>query len=190
MSRPAAAAPRVVTAIGVGAGFRAPIRTISAAPNSTATNAAPTTVPWSVTAPTLISHQQIKQYQAFLRQFAWIAVREMPTMRVADQKKNLILHYKGFIKMFLDGTLPYTNECFPPIPPALASCERISGFNILMQSTSKATSVFTEDALFGKVKGNVKLILKFITEWCRKCPSDAGHHPGVFVFAVCASFWA
>lgn len=105
-------------------------------------------------------------------------------MRAVDQKKNLMLHYKGFINMFLNGNLQYTNECFPPIPPALASCEKVAAFNILMQSTSKATSVFTEDALFGKVKGNVKRILKFITEWCRKCPSDAARSPGVFVPAV------
>ena len=45
----------------------------------------------------------------------------------------------------------------------------------------RAPAVFTEDALFGKVKGNVKRILKFITEWCRKCPSIVARNPGVFV---------
>jgi hypothetical protein len=105
----------------------------------------------------------------------------MATMRVADQKKNLMIHYKGFINLFLNGTMPYTNDCFPPVPPSLASCDRVTAFNILMQSTSRSTSVFTEDALFGKVKGNVKRILKFITEWCRACPSETARNPGVFV---------
>ena len=67
------------------------------------------------------------------------------------------------------------------VPPVLTTCKRVTAFNILMQSTSRATSVYTEDALFGKVKGNVKLILKFITEWCRKCPSEVARNPGVFV---------
>ena len=192
-SRRGSSAPLVATAVGVGAGFRTPTRTVVSVPSATnppapnadatTTNAPSTaaTAPLVVTPPTLISHQQIKQLQAFLRQFAWIAVREMATMRVADQKKNLMIHYKGFINMFLNGTMPYTNNCFPPVPPSLASCERVTAFNILMQSTSRSTSVFTEDALFGKVKGNVRRILKFITEWCRACPSQTARNPGVFV---------
>lgn len=115
--------------------------------------------------------------------------REMATMRVVDQKKNLMLHYKGFINMYLNGTMPYTNDFFPPIPPSLATCERATAFNILMQSKSRSTSVFTKDALFGKVNGNVQRILKFITEWCRKCPSDAARNPGVFVPAEPPSVW-
>ena len=112
-SRPAAAAIATVsTGVGVGAGFRnpAPARNANQAPARNVPPASTTAAAHLVvTAPTMISHQQIKQFQAFLRQFAWIAVREMASMRVAEQKRNLMIHYKGFINMFLDGTLPYTN---------------------------------------------------------------------------------
>jgi hypothetical protein len=53
----------------------------------------------AVTAPVGITHPVIKQYQAFIRQFAWIAVREMASMRAGEQKKHLMLQYKSFINI-------------------------------------------------------------------------------------------
>jgi hypothetical protein len=53
-----------------------------------------------------------------------------------------------------------------------------------MQSTSKASSVFSEDALFNKAKKDVTSILKFMAEWCRECPSPSGRQPGQFVPAI------
>lgn len=137
----------------------------------------------SVTVPVGITHPVIKQYQAFLRQFAWIAVREMPAMRAGEQKKHLMLQYRAFINLFLDQGIPYTNDSFPPLPLAFNSCERIEAFNILMQSTSRRTSAFSEDALHNKAKKDVTTILKFMAEWCRICTKNAPsqRRPGVFI---------
>ena len=66
----------------------------------------------------------------------------------------------------------YTNDCFPPLPAALRSCDKSVAFNMLMQSTSKPTSVISEDALHKKAKKDVTSILKFMGEWCRECPSE------------------
>jgi hypothetical protein len=156
------------------------------AQTSNPTNAASTSdsqvLQLHVTPPIGMSHASIKQHQAFLRQFAWIAVREMPAMRVGEQKKHLMSHYKAFINMYLDQRMHYTNDSFPQLPAALTSCSRIVAFNVLMQSTSKATSVFTEDALHNKAKNDVKSILKFLAEWCRECPiQGVTRQPGVFV---------
>jgi hypothetical protein len=137
----------------------------------------------AVTAPVGITHPVIKQYQAFIRQFAWIAVREMASMRAGEQKKHLMLQYKAFINMFLDQTMQYTNDSFPQLPVAFQICDRIEAFNILMQSTSRRGSIFSEDALYNKVKKDVQTMLKFMAEWCRICTKNApsDRRPGVFV---------
>lgn len=137
----------------------------------------------AVTAPVGITHPVIKQYQAFIRQFAWIAVREMATMRAGEQKKHLMLQYKAFINLFLDQTMQYTNDSFPQLPVAFQSCARIEAFNILMQSTSRRGSIFSEDALHNKAKKDVQTMLKFMAEWCRICTKNApsDRRPGVFV---------
>ena len=41
----------------------------------------------TLTLPVSIYLSAIKQFQAFLRQYAWIAVKSMASMRVAQQKK-------------------------------------------------------------------------------------------------------
>lgn len=53
-------------------------------------------------------------------------------------------------------------------------------FNVLMQSTSKSTSVFSEDAVHNKAKKDVQNILKFMADWCRLC-KNAGRQPGQFI---------
>jgi hypothetical protein len=100
---------------------------------------------------------------------------------VGEQKKHMMLHYRAFINLFLDNQMVYTNSFVPQVPSALASCNRVAAFNILMQSTSRASSVFSEEALFNKAKKDVTNILKFMAEWCRICPSQTGRQPGQFI---------
>jgi hypothetical protein len=94
-----------------------------------------------------------------------------------------MLQYKAFINLFLDQRIPYTNDSYPQLPVAFNSCDRIEAFNILMQSTSRRTSVFSEDALHNKAKKDVTAILKFMADWCRICTQNApsDRRPGVFV---------
>jgi len=104
-------------------------------------------------------------------------------MRAAEQKRHLMLEYKSFINLFLDQGIQYTNDSVPQLPSAFNSCDRVEAFNILMQSTSRRTSVFSEDALHNKAKKDVTIILKFMAEWCRICTKNAPsvRRPGVFV---------
>jgi hypothetical protein len=132
------------------------------------------------TMPVSITHHSIKQYQAFLRQFAWIAVRQQELMRVAAQKKTLMTEYKGFIKLYMTSQMVYSNDCFPPVPAALTQTDPANAFNILMQSTARKESVLSEDALHKKAKRDVTTILKFMGDWCRECPNE-GRQPNQLV---------
>ncbi len=87
--------------------------------------------------------------------------------------------YQGFVKLFLKGTLPFSNDCHPSLPNSLSSIDFTVAFNMLMQSTSRATSVFSEDAIHKKAKKDVQTILKFMADWCRLCP-NIGRQPGQF----------
>lgn len=94
--------------------------------------------------------------------------------------QELMTQYKGFIKLFLNGRMPFTNDCHPSLPNSLSSMTGDVAFNVLMQSTSKSTSVFSEDAVHKKAKKDVQNILKFMADWLRLC-KDAGRQPGQLI---------
>jgi hypothetical protein len=78
-------------------------------PKSTATSGGteplPEVEPLTFTLPISISLPSIKQYQAFLRQHAWIVVKTMATMRVGQQKKvNPRSHYANSSRHIFSGT--------------------------------------------------------------------------------------
>jgi hypothetical protein len=88
--------------------------------------------------------------------------------------------FKGFLKLFLMGTMTFTNSCYPPLPAAFGGIEHTVTSNILMQSTAKSTSVMSEDAMHKKAKKDVQTMLKFMADWNRLCPNE-GRQPNQFV---------
>ena len=67
--------------------------------------ALPEVEPLNFALPISISLPSIKQYQAFLRQHAWIVVKQMATMRVGQQKKvNPRSHYANSSRHIFSGT--------------------------------------------------------------------------------------
>ncbi len=90
------------------------------------------------------------------------------------------MQFKGFVQLFLQGTMSFSNDCYPRLPPALSGIERTAASNILMQSTSRATSVLSEEAMHKKAKKDVQNILKFMADWNRLCPHE-GRQPNQFV---------
>lgn len=91
-----------------------------------------------------------------------------------------MLQFKGFLNLFLQQTMPFTNTCHPSLPAAFSGIDRAAACNILMQSTSKSTSVMSEDAMHKKAKKDVQIILKFMADWNRLCPNE-GRQPNQFV---------
>jgi hypothetical protein len=83
---------------GRGVGLSRPSRGRGASQAAnTSTTSQPESQTLTFTLPVAISLPSIKQYQAFLRQHAWITVKQMPSMRVGLQKKaNLRTQYAPF----------------------------------------------------------------------------------------------
>jgi hypothetical protein len=88
---------------GVGLSRPTPAPRSNAAPRGA--EALPEVEPLNFALPISISLPSIKQYQAFLRQHAWIVVKQMATMRVGQQKKvNPRSHYANSSRHIFSGT--------------------------------------------------------------------------------------
>jgi hypothetical protein len=107
-----------------------------------------------------------------LKQFAWVAVKDMPPMTVSAERSELMLQYKRYIKLFTDGTLPYTHGWVTAPPVLLATMDSDAVLQMFLQSTGKTTSVMSESALYLKVKLDVQQVYRFMLDWCKMCPSD------------------
>jgi hypothetical protein len=124
-----------------------------------------------------------KPWQALLKQFAWVAVKDMPPVSVSAERSELMVQYKRFIKLFTDGNMPYTHGWVTAPPVFLAAMDSDVVLQMFLQSTAKSTSVMSECALYLKVKLDVQQIYRFMLDWCKMCPSDS-RLPGHFFPAL------